>query len=147
MFKFSFRQGGKGVPALFVTGCGRSGTSMAAGLFGKSNRFMGDNLHPRRETNPAGFFESPQINSINERILLPYLPKDYAHGSVAYGKDAPRRTHTWLARIGTDVNVAAKELERLHIADLTKRTPFCFKDTRFCYTIHEWIPLIERTTR
>jgi hypothetical protein len=129
-------------PALFVTGCGRSGTSAVAGLFAESRRFMGDDLHPPRPSNPRGFFESGRINRLNERILLPYLPRPYRYGSIDYGADAPRRTHTWLARIGPDVEVVATAPERAQIREFTANAPFCYKDPRFTYTIHEWVAAV-----
>jgi hypothetical protein len=49
-----------------VLGSGRSGTSMVAGALAKAGYFMGDRLYPARDANPLGFFEAPEINSINE---------------------------------------------------------------------------------
>jgi len=124
---------------LFITGCGRSGTSMVAGLFRDQGRYMGSNLHPARESNPLGFFESPEINQINEQILIRYLPKPYRYGNVLYGADSPRLTHTWLARLPEEIYPTATKQQRKQIAALTSREGFCYKDTRFCYTIHEWL--------
>ncbi len=124
---------------LFVTGCGRSGTSLVAGLFRRLDLYMGERLHPPRDSNPLGFFEAPEINRLNGEILLPLLPRPYRHGSVRYGCDAPRLNHTWLARIPPEMGVSADPAQRRAIARLTDRPRFCYKDTRFCYTIGEWL--------
>ena len=42
---------------------------MLAGLFAKTNYYMGDNLIPPRGTNPKGFFEEMKINQLNEDII------------------------------------------------------------------------------
>jgi hypothetical protein len=49
---------------LIVLGSGRSGTSMATGLFSQAGYFMGDNLYKPTVANPKGFFENEDINSI-----------------------------------------------------------------------------------
>lgn len=124
---------------IFITGCGRSGTSMVAGLFRKSNFYMGDSLHIARESNPLGFFEAPAINQINEQILLPYLPSCQKYGSMLYGCDAPRKTHTWLTRLSQEIIPKASEAQHQAIKSFCLKDRFCYKDTRFCYTIHEWL--------
>ena len=124
---------------LFITGCGRSGTSLVAGLFRNLDWYMGERLHPPRDSNPRGFFESGEINRLNGEILLPYLPRRYHHGSTLYGCDAPRINHSWLARIPEEVGIRATPEQRRLIARLTDRPHFCYKDTRFCYTIGEWL--------
>ena len=54
---------------IIILGSGRSGTSMLAGCLSTSGYFMGDNLYKKRESNPKGFFENKEINTINEDIL------------------------------------------------------------------------------
>ena len=46
---------------LFITGSGRSGTSMVAGLFRATGAFMGQHLVKPRISNPLGFFEDAEI--------------------------------------------------------------------------------------
>lgn len=124
---------------IYITGCGRSGTSMVAGLFRRAGFYAGGNLHPARESNPLGFFEAPAINQLNEQILLPCLPGCYRSGTVQYGCDAPRMTHTWLARLPQNLMPKANASQREAINTFTAEERFCYKDTRFCYTIHEWL--------
>ena len=112
---------------------------MVAGLFRRTNFYSGGDLHPARSSNPLGFFEAPAINQLNEQILLPYLPKCYRSGSVRYGCDAPRKTHTWLTRLPSNLVPKANPAQRQAIEAFTCKERFCYKDTRFCYTIHEWL--------
>ena len=55
-----------------VVGCGRSGTSLAAGILAESGCDPGADLVPADSGGPTGFFESRQLNAINERLLAPY---------------------------------------------------------------------------
>ena len=58
-----------------ILGSGRSGTSMFGGVLHEAGYFMGNNLYPGTVSNPKGFFESPEVNEINEMILKPYNRK------------------------------------------------------------------------
>ena len=40
------------------------------GILYEVGYYMGDNLYPARNSNPKGFFENGEINSINESILI-----------------------------------------------------------------------------
>lgn len=123
---------------LFITGAGRSGTSMVAGLFRATGAFMGERLVKPRISNPLGFFEDAEINGINEDILRPLLPQRTVHHGLPYGMDAPGRGQLWLARLPMEVEVEAGERERARIRAQVARSPFCFKDPRFCYTLESW---------
>lgn len=123
---------------LFITGSGRSGTSMVAGLFRATGAFMGERLLKPRISNPLGFFEDAEINGINEDILRPLLPRRTVHDGLPYGMDAPGRGQLWLARLPMEVEVEGGESERARIRAQVARSPFCFKDPRFCYTLENW---------
>src|SRR5436305_8301327 len=84
---------------LFVLGCGRSGTSMVAGLFRSAGYFQGAHLHPARESNPRGFFEDAEVNNINEALLAPLLPERRFDHGVEYLTDSPVQGQRWLARL------------------------------------------------
>ena len=78
----------------FIVGSGRSGTSMVAGLLAQSGYFMGNKLDAYYgDTNPKGFFEDPDINAINERILHPIIPRRPREpiGRIFF----PRRSVAW----------------------------------------------------
>lgn len=55
-----------------IIGSGRSGTSMLGGIMHEAGYFMGEKLYSGTPSNPKGYFESPEINDINESILLNY---------------------------------------------------------------------------
>lgn len=54
-----------------MLGCGRSGTSLVAGLFARTHE-MGSRLLAPDPANPKGFFEDRAVNAANERLLAPY---------------------------------------------------------------------------
>ena len=109
-------------------GAGRSGTSLLAGMISRVGYHAGAELYEPRDSNPKGFFEDAEINSINERLLEPVVPELEAG-------------HRWLAEIatGTPVPAPGPELES-EIAWHCAQAPFCYKDPRFCYTLDAWRP-------
>ena len=129
---------------LIILGSGRSGTSMAAGLFRQSGCFMGDSLHEPNSSNPKGFFESPEINTINEAILSPLLPRrpNGVIGNVFFRNRLAER-QMWLARIPPGRTMHCPDALKDRILKLTSREPFCFKDPRFSYTFPCWQPLMK----
>ena len=118
-----------------ILGSGRSGTSLAAGLFANSGYFMGDNLYGARESNPKGFFEDPEINSINEEIIVS-IPSD------SHFDDVLEQGQGWLARIAPDASFTGTTEILQRIQALVKRQLFCFKDPRFSYAIPVWRPYL-----
>lgn len=134
---------------LLILGTGRSGTSMVAGLFRSSGAFLGDSLIPPKRANPYGYFEDPQINGLNTRII---------HGMI----DAlwttrlwPRRVHpiqrheggSWLAAPWYLPRVALPADVRSSMRAKLRRRPFCLKDPRFCVTLPVWRPLLPEDVR
>lgn len=125
-----------------ILGSGRSGTSMLAGILHQAGYFMGDRLHKPEESNPKGFFEWMEINSINETILANCLPpapvEESLKGSVYHplGKN-----QKWLLSLPPEVNIHAAHaphpLEE-RIKKTLAREPFSFKDPRFSYTLPVW---------
>jgi Sulfotransferase family len=134
--------------SLFIVGCGRNGTSVCAGLFRQTGLFMGDRLHPPSDANPRGYFEDAQINELNNRILLQYVPSGpLIYRGIEYRRDCPERRHAWLARISLDTEIITGPSELSAIEQWTRRAPFCYKDPRFCYVLHLWrrsIPTAKR---
>src|SRR5215218_3651940 len=94
-----------------VVGCGRSGTSLAAGLLARAGYNCGKDLLPPDEGGPAGFFESRGVNAINEAVLPP------------------------------EVKPTAPAELRVHMAQALPAPPYCCKDPRFAYTLEAWGPL------
>lgn len=128
-----------------VLGSGRSGTSMAAGLFRNSGYFMGDRPMPVRTANPRGFFEDLDVNEINE-ALLARVVKPRRGGVLALlpgMRSRPAFAQRWLAEVPLSVRCDSTPQLRTQIRDLVARSPYCLKDPRFCYTLPAWRPLLD----
>jgi hypothetical protein len=130
---------------VLIMGSGRSGTSMAAGMLAKAGYFMGPNLMPATPGNPKGYFESFDIETINEDILKLVIPSKPKYFKFFF-KNRPGKGHYWLTALDTNVIVKGKPSIQKKIADLTTHTPYCFKDPRFCYTLPIWRPLLAADT-
>jgi len=128
-----------------ILGSGRSGTSMLAGCLAKSGYFMGKDLHAPRDTNPKGFFEAPEINSINESILSKALPKRVPFIGNIISRNIPTNGQRWLARIPLKAKLSSDKNIDQRIAKITSITPFCFKDPRLSYTLPIWLPHLNNT--
>ena len=122
---------------VIVLGCGRSGTSLVAGLLASAGYFMGPRLHPPREANPTGFFEGEVVKDVNEALLDPLV-------------EADGRTHRgsrWLETLSPSASVPAPDDATADaIRRLVLRRPFAFKDPRFCYTLPAWRPFLPPRT-
>jgi hypothetical protein len=123
---------------LFILGCGRSGTSMLAGMFRSAGYFQGTRLHLPRPSNPRGFFEDAEVNDINDALLRSLVPDRRSEQGIEYLADSPVRGQTWLARLPVKVEPAIASNESERIAEVVAHRPFCLKDPRFCYTLHLW---------
>ena len=77
-----------------ILGSGRSGTSMVAGSVAGAGYHMGDQLHAARISNPKGFFESSEINDINEALLAPSMGEVSRLGSGQRWLGVPARPLT-----------------------------------------------------
>src|SRR5262245_61466841 len=119
-----------------ILGSGRSGTSMLAGSLGRAGYYMGEHLIPPDAANPLGYFEDDEINAINEALLTPVTP---ARARPSYG-------WRWLVSVpvGTPLSCSPELAQRIRVQ--TARTPFCFKDPRFCYTLPIWRPFLPPET-
>lgn len=125
-----------------ITGFGRSGTSLMAGLLHEAGYYVGDHLYPPRLSNPKGFYEDKEINYINEVILSAYdglEKKDNRHDYKLFSPYNPRFGHRWLSYIPVDSNVECNDLAIIKsIIAYSKRNPFAYKDPRFCFTLDVW---------
>jgi hypothetical protein len=126
-----------------ILGCGRSGTSMVAGTLAKAGYFMGDNLYSARPSNPKGFFEDQEINGINEAILAQVLRKRPNFWGRWFFRSRPLDGQRWLATIPLGTSIPCQPALGERIKRLTSREPYCFKDTRFSYTLPVWRPLLK----
>jgi glycosyltransferase involved in cell wall biosynthesis/SAM-dependent methyltransferase len=121
---------------LIVLGSGRSGTSMVAGTLAASGWWVGDEPYAARGANPKGFFETAEINGINEELLARVLP---AEARFEQGQ-------RWLCTLDPQAVPRLDEALRARIARLVAHTPFAFKDPRLCYTLPAWEPLLPAGT-
>ncbi|HPG27817.1 MAG TPA: sulfotransferase [Myxococcota bacterium] len=130
---------------VIVLGCGRSGTSMVAGLFAHAGYSMGRGLFAANRGNPRGIFESREVNRINEAILAPWPPPGKSRRALtARLRERIRPTYRrWLSTVPIETDVAAERrtpsIER-RIGRALARTPWCLKDPRFAYTLDCWRP-------
>ncbi|MBO8130500.1 MAG: sulfotransferase [Candidatus Marinimicrobia bacterium] len=128
---------------VLILGSGRSGTSMVAGTLASAGYFMGDRLYPPRHSNPKGFFEDPEINGINEKLISlvtpnrpPIIGKYFFRARPVYGQ-------RWLSRVPLSVRwKMTREIEE-RIWRVVYREPYCFKDPRFSYTLPVWRPFLK----
>jgi hypothetical protein len=106
---------------------------------------MGDNLYPADPGNPTGYFESPEINAINEELLSHALPraKPSFFDKVIRGKKLDRRWNRWLTEVAPECRIVCTSNLANRIQALTARSPFCYKDPRFCYTFGAWREFVE----
>lgn len=128
-----------------ILGSGRSGTSMMGGILHSAGYFMGDWLYPGRDSNPKGFFENPDVNDINERILAAY--RDETGLADTHTIRAPGTGQYWLMALDAQVEVECRDAGiTAEIQQLAGRRPFAYKDPRFCYTLPAWECLVPTDT-
>ena len=134
---------------ILILGAGRSGTSMVAGTLAKAGYFMGKQLIECRETNPKGFFEDVEVNSINEDILAKTFPRRPQlmprKMQKLFFRRRPSHGQRWLAKVSLDAAIVAGPGIDSRIKKLTSIKPYCFKDPRFSYTLPVWRPFLDYT--
>jgi hypothetical protein len=120
-----------------VVGCGRSGTSLTAGLAERAGYSCGEDLLEPDAGGPTGFFESRSMNELNEALLASHdrelLPGGYSRGL----RDGER----WLGVLPDDVRVEAPAELVPAMREAIPPSPWCCKDPRFGYTLDAWRPL------
>jgi hypothetical protein len=140
-----------------IMGSGRSGTSMVTGMLAGAGYYMGDTMLPPTPGNPKGYFESRETEAINERLIQNILvPPNWIKQKIArLWNQLPQQpnfstlpfkaNYRWLAHIPPEHTVTASPDIAKSIEHLVAKTPFCFKDPRFCYTLPAWQPYLENT--
>lgn len=129
-----------------ILGSGRSGTSMVAGSLRLAGYHMGEGLKAGTDSNPLGYFESDEINGLNEELLRPV-----AAGLAGRPVTEWRLPHPplgtdqhWLACLPPDVAVPEAPGTAGRLAAAAAHEPFCYKDPRFSYTLPVWRPYLEK---
>ena len=126
-----------------ILGSGRSGTSLTCGLLANAGYFMGNDLLQGDDGNPKGYFESPEINGINEQLLakvVPTRPRGVV-GDLFFRSRPPHLQH-WLSAVSVNTQFHPSRDLLARINSLTRFEPFCFKDPRFSYTLSVWRPFL-----
>jgi hypothetical protein len=126
-----------------VLGSGRSGTSMVAGMLSSAGYYMGDNRMPATMSNPKGYYESFDIEAINEDLLANVLPSRPKGILGRFFMDRPVRSQRWLAQLPLGKELFCPDEIAVRIKKLIQKEPFCFKDPRFCYTLPVWRPFLQ----
>jgi hypothetical protein len=104
---------------------------MVAGTLQGLGYFMGDNLLAPNEANPKGFFEDHEVLRINEALMARASPAAPCVKGTGWLVPMP---------LGTQFVVRGSLPKRMALQ--TAKTPFCFKDPRFCYTLDAWRPYL-----
>jgi len=131
-----------------ILGCGRSGTSMVAGMLASAGYYNGDNFMTPDESNPKGYYEDSVIAAVNEELLQQQL-----HASLRsrlerrIGITPPPKGARWLARPSTPTTVRPTEDTVERMQERLSHRPFAFKDPRFCHTLGCWAPHLPQGTR
>ena len=123
---------------VLILGCGRSGTSLVAGCLSKSGYNMGDDYIVPRKSNLKGFFEDSEVNNINEEILQKSYPKKIPFSGEWIFEMPERINHRWLSRVLLNVRLFSSEDIKNRIRNVLSNSPYCYKDTRFGYTLPIW---------
>ncbi len=135
---------------LLILGSGRSGTSMITGSLANNGYNFGDDFSylGKNVANPKGFFEDYEVNTINEDILalhVIHIPEKLR--KVFFPSTTFYRSR-WLARISKNKSIYKSSLQiDEKIKNLLLKTPFCFKDPRFSYTLPVWLRNISSDTK
>ncbi len=111
-----------------VVGSGRSGTSMVAGALARAGYFVGEDPYPGRDANPKGFFEARDVNGVNEWLIASVESRDAK--LCAWQR--------WLSIVPESAKFEPEPALVERMRRLTARTPFCFKDPRFSFTLPAW---------
>lgn len=134
---------------VIVLGAARSGTSLLMGTLSQAGYFMGGNLIPPDERNPKGFFETQEINRLNERLLDPVIARKPRNRFLR--RLFPNRvawTTAHLAHVPASIEIPSPSpAHNEKMRRLTQREPFCLKDPRFSYSLPVWRPFLRNTSR
>ncbi len=121
---------------------------MVAGSLRLAGYWMGEGLKPATSSNPLGYFETVEINDINEALLRPVVEQLAGKPVSKWAIPHPRleKDQHWLACLPPRVEVTAIPGIEDRIRQAVATQPYCFKDPRFCYTLPVWKPMLAPDT-
>lgn len=111
-----------------ITGCGRSGTSMLTGCLFNTGYSIGGHGHHPNISNPKGYFETKEVNGINDQLLKSCKNISYPNG-VQTG---------WLSHKPLSEPIICNPKIRDRMVAVMEKRPFALKDPRFSYTLSVW---------
>ena len=126
---------------IIILGMARSGTSLAASIFGKKGYYVASSekneLQKADLFNPSGYWEASSLMAENKKVLK----------SVGFTRD-----NTWFFEpISEQQALAIRKLAPLpghldFISRYNNNSPWLWKDPRLCYTLAYWWPLLDHET-
>jgi hypothetical protein len=123
---------------IIILGAGRSGTSALAGAIALGTGYnIGGVGHEPDKFNKKGYFETKEINRINDDIL--YRSPDI---KLTQGK-----RQGWLSQLPIGSRIQLSTEQERHIKSIVQVQPFVFKDPRFSYTLRLWEPFLPDNTK
>jgi hypothetical protein len=129
-----------------ILGCGRSGTSLMAGLLSDIGYYQGDRFLTPKVDNPKGFFEDRYINELNERIMSSVIRFTRIRPLHRVFPRIALHSNGWMALLPPNVAVQASDRQQQEIVALIQHTPYCFKDPRLSYVYPAWKPFVTDAT-
>lgn len=133
---------------VLILGSGRSGTSMVTGALAKNGYFLGENPEylGKNQSNPKGFFEDREVNTINEDILSKSLINFPERLRRRFFPSYTFYRARWLARLPLSYFPKSDETIDKRIEQVVSKKPFCYKDPRFSYTLPYWKKFLPENT-
>lgn len=113
-----------------------------AGVLAGAGYYLGSELWPARDANPKGFFEDVEINAINEDLIRTVTPQRPRRPLDRLFRRRPVQWQRWLAHVPVGANILPNDDIGNRIESEVAKSPFCFKDPRFCYTLPVWRPYL-----
>ena len=112
-----------------IFGPGRSGTSLVAQILAQTGNFLGDNLVAANSHNRDGYFEDPDVVTLNQKLLQGFGITDSYTGMLPLPAN-------WLSQEATK-NTGEKIREILE-TKLTLHPPIAIKDPRISLLFPLW---------
>ena len=116
---------------------------MVAGCLRHAGYYMGEELLGPTASNPLGYYESREINRINEEILTAVTRRRPRGRMERFFRHRPGPDQLWLAQVRPGRKLPCPEGIEARIQAEVEKRPYCFKDPRFCYTLPVWRPFLK----
>jgi len=128
---------------------------MVAGTLAASGYYLGGTLLPPTDANPRGYFESREVEHLNEILVATMLYPSWRERALGWLRPIPVQPDftalpissraRWLALIPTWRRPFMRPDYAERMRTLVSHQPYCFKDPRFSYTLTAWRPYLQNT--